>query len=184
MYNISGYLSARGIVDGSNCNIHTQANTTKDKICYCRVSSHGQRDDLQRQVQRMREDFPDHRIITDIGSGINFKRRGLQTILERTCSGLVSEVVVAYRDRLCRFAFELLERIFCINHVRLVVLHEGVEGRGDNTNNELAEDLLAIVNVFTCRVNGRRKYAKKQGQAQLVVKEEGPLATTKQGAEV
>jgi len=55
----------------------------------------------------MQEKFPEHKIITDIGSGLNFRRKGLQTALELASKGRVSEVVVAYRDRLCRFAFEL-----------------------------------------------------------------------------
>jgi predicted site-specific integrase-resolvase len=126
----------------------------RESICYCHVSSQGQKDDLQRQVQYMSERFPTYRIITDIGSGINFKRKGLRSILELAMQGLVSKVVVAYRDRLCRFAFELVEWMLHVNGVELVVLHESM---GDD-NAELAEDLLAIVNVFACRVNGRRKY--------------------------
>jgi len=129
----------------------------KINICYCRVSSQGQKDDLQRQVLYMSKQFPQHRVITDIGSGINFKRRGLRTILELACKGMVSSVVVAYRDRLCRFAFELLEWLLRIHGVSLVVLHESVEESG--SSGELAEDLLAIVQVFSCRVNGKRKYS-------------------------
>ena len=102
----------------------------------------------------MQEKFPEHKIISNIGSGINFKRKGLRSILEMASKGLINEVVVAYRDRLCRFAFELVEWILHLNGVKLVVLNKEMES---SKSNELAED-LAIINVFNCRVNGRRKY--------------------------
>jgi putative resolvase len=147
---------------------------TKDKlkICYCRVSSQGQKDDLQRQVMFMQENFPTHTIVSDIGSGINFKRRGLRTVLEQSSKGLVSEVVVAYRDRLCRFAFDLLQWVFQCNGVKVVVYHNAMEGESGD-NKELAEDLLAIINVFNCRVNGKRKYQVKAQKTENVQKEGG-----------
>jgi predicted site-specific integrase-resolvase len=103
----------------------------------------------------MQENYPGHKIITDIGSGINFKRKGLRSIIQMACKGLISEVVVAYRDRLCRFAFELVEWILQINGVKLLVLNSTLDSTGTN---ELAEDVLAIINVFNCRINGKRKY--------------------------
>lgn len=133
----------------------------QQRICYCRVSSQGQKDDLDRQVQYMRKHFPQHTIVTDIASGINFKRRGLRSIMALASKGAVSQVVVAYRDRLCRFAFELVEWILQLHGVELVVLNQEVDAGG---NSELAEDLLAIINVFNCRVNGRRKYNVKHRQ--------------------
>lgn len=124
-------------------------------IVYCRVSSVGQKDDLERQVQHMRSLYPNHRIVTDIASGINFRRKGLRTILELSSRGLLDEVVVAYRDRLCRFAFELVSWFLSLHGTRLVVLHQEMDSSKEA---ELASDLLAIINVFNCRVNGRRKY--------------------------
>lgn len=64
------------------------------KICYCRVSSAKQRDDLGRQIESLRNAFPDHEVISDIGSGLNFKRKGLTALLEAVCRGDVREVVV------------------------------------------------------------------------------------------
>ena len=127
------------------------------RVCYCRVSSSKQRDDLERQVSYMRERFPEHRIIQDIGSGINFKRPGLRTILELAMSGQLNQVVVSYRDRLCRFAFELLEWIFSTHKVELLVLNPKLDA---SETAELTEDLLSIVHVFNCKLNGRRKYKK------------------------
>ena len=149
MYDIDKYLRS---VDQ-----HKHIGTSKVSICYCRVSSNGQKEDLERQVDSMRTKYPNHRIITDIASGINFRRKGLKTILELTMSGNVEQVVVSYRDRLCRFAFELFEWLFSYHGVELVVLDSNLES---SENGELAEDLLAIINVFNCRVNGKRKYKK------------------------
>jgi putative resolvase len=158
LYNITKYLETQG-VDSQPSSTPKQA----ERICYCRVSSQGQKNDLERQVAYMQSKFPEHRIVTDIGSGINFKRRGLRSVLELSSKGLVSEVVVAYRDRMCRFAFELVEWVLQLHGVKLVVLHQEVDSSGQS---ELAEDLLAIVNVLNCRVNGKRKYkTKKDGEA-------------------
>ncbi|NEQ85474.1 MAG: IS607 family transposase [Moorea sp. SIO2I5] len=78
-------------------------------ICYCRVSSKKQRDDLARQVAYLHSLFPEAEIIKDIGSGINYRRKGLRTILERIVLGDKLTIVVACRDRLTRFGFELIE---------------------------------------------------------------------------
>ena len=80
-------------------------------ICYCRVSSHKQTGDLQRQVAFMQEHFPNAEVITDVASGLNYRRKGLATILERLHRGDKLTLVVAYRDRLARFGTELIEQI-------------------------------------------------------------------------
>jgi predicted site-specific integrase-resolvase len=151
----------------------TQFNNSGKQICYCRVSSKKQEDDLQRQINSMQTKYPHHEIVSDIGSGINFKRKGLRTILEQSSKGNVKEVVVSYKDRLCRFAFELVEWLLSKDGVKLVVLYEGMEGmEGQSNNTELAEDLLSIINVFNCKVNEKRKYNKKTQETQIKYKEQ------------
>ena len=125
---------------------------TKQNIAYARVSSSHQKEDLDRQIQDLRTNFPTHRIISDIASGINFKRRGMQTILELALSGNLGEVVVMHRDRLARFGVELFETIFTKTGAKLVVFG----GDQKNAPSELAEDLLAITTVFVARHNGTR----------------------------
>ncbi|MEP6545789.1 IS607 family transposase, partial [Microcoleus vaginatus GB1-A2] len=78
-------------------------------VCYCRVSSAKQRDDLARQVEFMEQQYPDAEIIQEIGSGLNFKRKGLQALLVRFMRGEQLTIVVACKDRLCRFGFELFQ---------------------------------------------------------------------------
>lgn len=131
---------------------------TKTKIAYCRVSSVKQMDDLARQQSFFRQHFSGYELVTDVGSGLNWKRKGLRSILERAMSGDLSEVVVAHRDRLCRFSFELLEWIFSTNGVKLVVLNQE---ENQSTNGELADDILSIIHVYSCRQMGKRRYNRK-----------------------
>jgi len=102
----------------------------------------------------MLDKYPDYTLIKDIGSGLNYKRRGLLTLLDLSNKGLVEEVVVWSRDRLCRFGFELIEWLFIQNSTKLVVL--------DRTKKvpeqEFTEDILAILQVFACRWNSKRRY--------------------------
>jgi predicted site-specific integrase-resolvase len=125
------------------------------KIIYCRVSSKKQLEDLERQVNFLRMQFPTHTIITDCASGINWKRKGLKSILEYAMSGNLEELVVAHRDRLARFGFELIEWIIQHKGGKVVVLEEN---ECKSTEQELAEDLLSIVHVYTCRQMGKRRY--------------------------
>jgi predicted site-specific integrase-resolvase len=98
-------------------------------------------------------------VVTDVGSGINWKRKGLKTILDKAMHRDISEVVVAHRDRLCRFAFELLEWILDQNRVKLVVLDEE---NGESNDKELSDDILSIIHVYSCRKMGRRRYKNKE----------------------
>ena len=136
----------------------------KKKICYCRVSSSKQMDDLNRQQDFFRQKFPNHELVTDVGSGINWKRKGLRTLLERAMLGDISEVVVAHRDRLCRFAYELLEFIFQKHQVKLVVLNEDSQ---QSSNTELADDILSIITVYSCRAMGKRRYHRSKKNQDL-----------------
>lgn len=137
-----------------------QPNSTNDNqpvVCYCRVSSQKQRDDLARQVTYMRQQFPDADIIQDIGSGLNFKRKGVQTILRRLLQKHKFTLIVAHRDRLCRFGFELFEFLFSQNGGEIMVLNN-IES---SPQSELVEDIISIIHVFSCRINGLRKYSNK-----------------------
>ncbi|MEG3880955.1 IS607 family transposase [Microcoleus sp. herbarium7] len=126
-------------------------------ICYCRVSSAKQKDDLVRQVEFMRQRYPDSEIIQDIGSGLNFKRKGLQALLVRFMRGDQLTIVVACRDRLCRFGFELFEFMAKQNGGEILVLSNPVHC----PESELTADLLAILHVFSCRMHSLRSYSKK-----------------------
>lgn len=126
----------------------------KKSVVYARVSSAKQKDDLQRQADHLLSKFPDHQLVTDVGSGINWKRKGLLSLLDAAHKGDLQEIVVAARDRLCRFAFDLLQHVFAQRGVRLVVL----DSRDMSPEQELSDDLLSIVQIFCCRRNAKRRY--------------------------
>jgi len=136
---------------------------TKEKVCYCRVSSKKQLDDLERQKLYLKEQFPSYRIIADVGSGLNWKRKGLQAILELAFQGNLDEVVVAHKDRLSRIAFELIEWILHKKGAKIVVLDKEKERSSEQ---ELAEDLLSIVTIYACKQMGRRRYKGQKDKAQ------------------
>ena len=123
-------------------------------VCYCRVSSAKQRDDLERQVNYMRSIYPDAEIVRDIGSGLNFKRKGLRAVLDRLRAGDKLQLVVAHRDRLARFGIELLQYLVEQNGGELVVL----DNQRHSPEAELTTDLLTILHVFSYRMHGLRSY--------------------------
>jgi len=127
-------------------------------VCYARVSSRKQKGDLERQVQWLRDRYPDAEVVRDIGSGLNWKRPGLRAILERSVRGEKLTVVVAHRDRLARFAHQLIEWLLCLNDGQLVVLGKSSKGSPES---ELTADLLAVLTVFAARVQGFRRYRRE-----------------------
>ena len=152
----------------------------KQRIIYARVSSPKQRDDLARQIDHMEQAYPGRRVIKDVGSGINFKRPGFVALLDLANNGEIESVAISHRDRLCRFAFDLIEHIFRRNGVEILV-HEQAFA---SPSAELAEDLMSIVQVFCCRRNGARRFGGKRlthidkdenGQAQADPRAEAAL---------
>lgn len=128
-------------------------------IAYARVSSSKQRPDLQRQIAFLRERFPGHKVISDVGGGVNFARPGLRSVLDACMRGTVSEVVVAHRDRLARIGSGLIEHIIQRCGSVLTV----VEDRScDGCPEELANDVLEVLTHFTAKHNGRRAYRQRE----------------------
>lgn len=125
-------------------------------IGYCRVSSTKQKDDLERQIDNVKMYLTAQgnpfEIISDTGSGINYRKKGLQELIRRIERNEVSRVVVLYKDRLLRFGIELLEYVATLHGTAIEVI--------DNTEKteeqELVEDLIQIVTVFSCRLQGKR----------------------------
>jgi len=96
----------------------------------------------------MESKYPKHEIYADIGSGINWKRKNFSKLLSESLNGIVTEVVIAHRDRLSRLAFELLENIFKLSGTKLIVLDNT---KYQSAEAELSEDLLSIIHIFNCR---------------------------------
>ena len=139
---------------------YTQERKTKKNlnvIGYARVSSKKQSDDLERQVNNLRtyldSKYTDYEIITDIGSGINYTKPGLKKLIEKINRKEVDLIVVLYKDRLLRFGFELVEYFAELNNVKIEILDK----IDKNQNQELVEDLVQIITVFSCKIQGKRK---------------------------
>lgn len=140
--------------------------TRTSLVCYCRVSSAKQRDDLDRQVAYMQSLYPEPEIVRDIGSGINCKRKGLRSLLDRLMRGDQLTIVIAHRDRFARFGFELVQYMVEQNGGKIVVLDSTVH----SPESELAQDLLSILHVFSCRIKGLRKYRQKIKEDSDIIK--------------
>ena len=144
---------------------YTQERKTKKNlnvIGYARVSSEKQIDDLERQVNNIKEylssKYETYDIITDIGSGINYNKPGLVKLIEKINKKEVDLIVVLYKDRLLRFGFELVEHFANLNNVKIEVLDK----IDKNQDEELVEDLVQIITVFSCKIQGKRKSKTKQ----------------------
>lgn len=127
------------------------------KIIYSRVSSKKQSGDMEHQSDYLRARYPDYHLVSDIGSGLNYKRTGFKTILEGVFNGTIKEVVVTHRDRFCRFGFELFEWIFEVHNAKLICC----DTEETSVQHELTEDIMSILTVFTARYYGKRKYKEK-----------------------
>ena len=136
-------------------------------IGYCRVSSRKQQDDLERQTENMRNYLCakgyKFEIITDIGSGINYNKVGLNILLDKVIKGEVDKVVVLHKDRLLRFGFELVENL-CKRYGTSI---EVVDNTPKTEEQELVEDLVQIITVFSCKLQGKRANKMKKVIAEL-----------------
>ena len=144
---------------------YTQERKTKKElnvIGYARVSSKKQSDDLERQVNNLKtylsSKYNNYEIIKDIGSGINYSKPGLKQLIEKINKKEVDLIVVLYKDRLLRFGFELVEYFAALNNVKIEVLDKIDKSQDE----ELVEDLVQIITVFSCKLQGKRKNKTKQ----------------------
>lgn len=145
------------IISGSS-----EINKSKKIIGYCRVSSQKQKDDLERQVENVKTYMLakgyQFEIITDIGSGINYNNKGLNKLLDMVSNSQVDKIVIMYKDRLVRFGYELLENI-CMKHNTTIEIIDNTERTEEQ---ELVEDLIQIITVFSCRLQGKRAHKAKK----------------------
>lgn len=131
-------------------------------ILYARVSSKKQTDDLERQINNLKEyvkdKYSEYEIIQDIGSGINYDKPGLKKLIEKINKKEVDLIIVLYKDRLLRYGFELVEYFAKLNNVKIEV----IDKIDKNQDQELVEDLVQIITVFSCKLQGKRKKKTKE----------------------
>ena len=127
----------------------------KRKICYCRVSSYSQKKELQNQINYMKNKYKKHEILYDIGSGINFKRKNLIKIIEMAINNELHELVISYKDRLCRIGYELIESLLIkYSNTKIIILKDDIK----SPEEELTNDLIEIITVFSSKIYGMRSY--------------------------
>lgn len=148
LYNVDKYIKNNSI-----------QKTNKKQICYCRVSSRKQKEDLKRQIEYMENKYPTFEIISDIGSGLNFKRKGLIKIIDMAINREIEVVVITYKDRLARFGYELIERI--INNYSDGTIKVENSKEEQTPTEEISKDIISIMNVYVAKINGLRKYKTK-----------------------
>ncbi|MCT7975939.1 IS607 family transposase [Laspinema olomoucense] len=140
-YNVESYTAKSG-------------SDTAKVVIYARVSSRAQQSDLNRQVAALSNLYPEAEIVSEVGGGLNFKRKKMLALLGQVLSGDVRMVVIAHKDRLARFGFDLFQWLCEQNGCELVVLNE----TSLSPEREMVEDILAILHCFSSRLYGLRKY--------------------------
>jgi len=157
-YTHDQYLAYRGLV----------AEAQGLTIAYTRVSGVAQKPDLAHQRKAL-ETYCHQQAITvdewlsDIGSGLNYKRKQFNRLMERVELGQVRRLVIAHKDRLVRFGYGYFEAFCQRHHTEIVVMN----GEALSPEQELVQDLLAIVTVFASRLYGLRSYKKAMKDAAL-----------------
>ena len=146
--------------------MNIKPNLNRLTIGYCRVSSNKQKDDLERQIENVKTYLiakgQPFEIISDIGSGINYKKKGLKELIKLITQNKVEKVVILYKDRLLRFGFELVEYIASLYNCEIEIM----DSTEKSEQQELVEDLVQIITVFSCKLQGKRA-----GKARKLVEE-------------
>ena len=131
-------------------------------IAYARVSSHDQKDDLQRQISRLesycKESGGSFLVLDDLGSGLNYKKRGLKKLIREIISGRVSRIVLTHKDRLLRFGSEIIFYLCSFFGTKIELIEEEKILSDEET---LTRDVIELMTVFSARLYGKRAHKKK-----------------------
>jgi len=170
LYNVKKYLQSlekniskedikKDIKYKSNLNKVHREQPLKKKIIYARVSSNGQKDDLERQIELLLNKYPNYEIIKEIGSGMNMNRKGLRKVIDYAIEGKIEELVITYKDRLARFGYNLIEDLIKkYSNGKITILSE--TNKLKNPMDDLVQDVLQIMNIYVAKMNGLRKSKK------------------------
>ena len=151
-YTEEQYLEYIGQSTSNNCK----------NVAYARVSAYRQKDDLKKQIDFIRQYANAKGIIldetiTDIGSGLNYNRKKWNQLLEEVMDNQIDTIFITYKDRFIRFGYDWFERLCKIHNTKIVVLNN-IE---TSPTQEMVDDMINIVHVFSCRLYGLRKYKSK-----------------------
>jgi len=153
--------------------LQKKSDAPRINVGYARVSSKKQEDDLKRQIELLElflaKQGKPFKIISDIGSGIDYSKQGLKELLKLISSNQVDTIYVLYKDRLVRFGFELIEEFAKLHNTKIEVINQ-TEDKTDEE--ELVEDILNIIHVFSCRLNGKKSHINKKIAQRLLDEKE------------
>jgi len=132
-------------------------------IAYARVSSHDQKEDLKRQSQFLSNYCTskgwNYQVIQDLGSGMNYRKKGLKQLLEYVLERKIRRLVLSHKDRLLRFGAELIFSLCEARQIEVVIINQGEDVSFEE---ELAQDVLEIITVFSARLYGSRSHKNKK----------------------
>ena len=137
--------------------------STRSTLCYARVSSHDQKEDLVRQTAVL-ESFCAARgwtyeVLQDLGSGLNYQKKGLKKLIKMICSGTVGRLILTHKDRLMRFGAELIFSICESFGTEVVIINASEDSSFED---DLVQDVLEIITVFSARLYGSRSRKNKK----------------------
>ena len=132
-------------------------------VGYVRVSSNHQKEDLERQYELMElflaKQGKEFKIIKDIGSKINYDKKGLKELLKLIATNQCDTIFVLHEDRLVRFGYELITEFAELHNTKIVIINKDDEKTDEE---EFVEDILNIIHVFSCKLNGKRSHINKK----------------------
>ena len=131
----------------------------RSSYIYARVSSSGQKGDLDRQIEKLRVSSPESEVISDTRSGMGFNRKGFLKLLDLIEKDKVSVIYITHKDRLARFGYDLVEKI-CEMHGTRIVTVDSEELL--TAHEELSRDLISIITSFSARLYGLRSHKLKK----------------------
>jgi len=140
-------------------------------VCYARVSTYDQKQDLVYQSERLMQwcqehQLPEPTLITDLGSGLNYKKKGLRQLFRQIALGQFSHLVITHKDRLLRFGSELLFELCAINNIKISIIND--ENQVVSREQELAQDVLTLMTVFTAKLHGHRSHKNKRKTQEIM----------------
>ena len=166
-----GILKAKRTITNRRYYTHSQYldfigesnNIKRNNVIYARVSNRSQLDDLKNQISFINNFIINNglevnEIYSDIGSGLNFKRKKWNELIEEAIQGKINKIYISHKDRFIRFGFDWFES-FLRNHYGTEIIV--IENIATSPQEDLIQDLISIIHVFSCRVYGLRKYKSK-----------------------
>ena len=146
-------------------------NDIRKTVIYTRVSSNGQKDDLKNQVEFL-FNFTSSKgiivdeVIQDIGSGLNYNRKKWNKLLDECMENKISTIIITHKDRFIRFGYDWFEKFVGKFNVKIIVVNNELL----SPQEELVQDIISILHVFSCRIYGLRKYKNKIKEDDEIVK--------------